>query len=433
MTTIAELRTSLPRDHRKAWVRLLLGVEEDGVAPIRSGQIIVGPKPDGWEPRRWTYPGWTFVAAEMTARGVSALLTAGEAQALKIGERTGSFTLSDNAQWIRHASRQEYGGIELAWPSRTVTLSTVDGQISAPGSFVVGSEGPSFPTFAGAYGAFFYDQWSQTGASQPTFGQVALRIVDGRARIRRVVARAASLDVWVDGRSARGCRLELNSSQDRLEAVVERSGKVSLLLRIGLGDDPWLWLKDRSDWIDYRAVRRWGGRQSPDVEFETPEDPVAEITALATQGETAHLEYKRDLPEDNHDSKRKVLKTVVAFANGDGGTMLFGVDGDDDTGTVVGLAGKPADLLRRLNDLVRDRVSPAPTFHIAGQKIDGRFVIRLDVSPGGGTLHTLVLDGNKPEYYVRRNGSTYYARPEELAQVVSKAYQQPLGGIRDLL
>jgi len=33
--------------------------------------------------------------------------------------------------------------------------------------------------------------------------------------------------------------------------------------------------------------------------------------------------------------------------------MLFGVDGDDDTGTVVGLTGKPALLLRRLNNLVR--------------------------------------------------------------------------------
>jgi hypothetical protein len=57
------------------------------------------------------------------------------------------------------------------------------------------------------------------------------------------------------------------------------------------------------------------------VEFETPEDPVAEITALAAQGETAHLEYKRELPDKTNDSLRKVLKTVVAFANGEGGTM----------------------------------------------------------------------------------------------------------------
>jgi hypothetical protein len=70
---------------------------------------------------------------------------------------------------------------------------------------------------------------------------------------------------------------------------------------------------------------------------------------------------------------------------------------------------------------------------MASREVDGRYVVRLDVSPGGGTLHALVLEPNKPEYYVRRNGSTYYSRPEESAQVVAKAVQQPFGGIRDLL
>jgi len=433
ITTMAELRASLARDRRKAWARVLVGIDGDGVATLRSGLIIVGPKPESWESKRWLYPGWTFVAAETTARRIAALLAAGVVEELRIGELTSSFTLSESAQFFRHPSRQIYSGIELPWPSRSVTLSPDVGQISSPGGYMVGSEGPSFPSFAGAFEAFFYDHWVQSGANQPTFGQVALRIVDGRARIRRVVVRAASLDVWVDGRSVRGCRLELNSSQDRLETVVERSGKISLPLRSGLGEDPWLWLKGETDWIDYRPINRWGGQQGSDVEFEAPEDPVAEITALATQGETAHLEYKRDMPEDTVGSKRKILKTVAAFANGDGGTLLFGVDGDDDAGEIVGLAGTPAVLQRRLNDLVRDRVSPAPTFHIAGRRIDDRFVIRLDVSPSGGTLHALVLEGSKPEYYVRRNGSTYFARPEELAQIVGKAYQQPMGGIRGLL
>lgn len=59
---------------------MLLGAEEGGVAPLRSGQIIVGPKPEGWEPRRWRYREWTFVATEMTARGVAAVLTADESR-----------------------------------------------------------------------------------------------------------------------------------------------------------------------------------------------------------------------------------------------------------------------------------------------------------------------------------------------------------------
>jgi len=433
VTTVDELRRELRHDRRRAWVRLLLSPEVDRVFPVRFCQVVIGPRPSGWEHRRWEYPEWKFVTAQMTARGFAGLLTAGEVQELKLGELTCSFTLATSAQWYRHPSRQGYGGIEVPWPSCSLALSIDDSLNNASGGYMVGTAGPSFPTFARAYAAFFYDQWTQTGINQGTLGQIDLRIVDGRARIRRVVVRAASLDVWVDGRKAKGCRLELNSSTERRQVDVSGSGKVTIPLRSGAGQDPWLWLKDGTGWVDFRAITPWGGRQSPDVEFETTADPVAETTALATQGENTFLEYKQGLPDDNVTSKRKVLKTVVAFATGDGGTMLFGVDGDDDTGTVVGLTGKPALLLRRLNNLVRDLVTPAPTFAVTGQLVYGKYVIRLDVSSGGGILYALVLDTNRPEYYVRRNGSTYYARPEELAQVVGRRAEQSPGGIRDLL
>lgn len=427
--TVEELREELRHDRRAAWVRLLLGAERNGVALVRYGQVVIGGRPAGWGDRRWIYPGWTFATTKITARTFAGLLTAGPAQEIKVGDVTCSFALGESAGWHHHASHQEYAGIEVPWPSRSVTLSLDGARENVPGGYLVGSAGPSFPTFAGAYAAFFYDRWVQSGVNQATLGQVDLRIVDGRARIRRAVVHAASIDVWVDGPKAKGCRLELNSSAEQLEVEVTYRGKVTVLLRAGLGQDPWLWLKDDTGWVDFRALRGWGGRQSPDVEFETPADPVAELTALATQGESTFLEYKQELPDDTAASKRKVLKTVVAFANGDGGTILFGVDGDDDAGAVVGLAGKPAVLLRRLNSLVRDRVTPAPAFALSGLLLEGKYVIRLEVSSGGGTLHALVLDANHPEYYVRRNGSTYYARPEELAEVATRRVQDRPHGL----
>lgn len=431
-TTVGELREELKHSGGHAWVRLLLGPQSESGSPLRFGKILVGPRPAGWAHRRWTYGDWTFTTAEMTARRVAALLVAGEPQSSQVDGLAFSYSLQENVQWFRLASHQEYSSTELPWPSRLAMLSLLDNQQNAPGGYIVGA-GPSFPTFAGAYNAFFYDQWIQSGANQGVFGQISLSIVDGRARIRRVVARAASLDVWVEGRGLKSCRLELNSATDRLEVETTRSGKLTLPLPSGLGRDAWLWLKDEGGWLDNRSLRPWGGRQSRNVEFEAPEDPVAEVTALASQGESTYLEYKRELPEDNPESKRKCLKTVVAFANGDGGTILFGVDGDDNAGTVVGLAGKPAELLRRLNGLIRDRVTPTPTFSIRGHVVDSKYVIKLDVSSGGGILYALILDANRPEYHVRRNGSTYFARPEELAQVVAKATAQPNQGLLDLL
>ena len=48
-------------------------------------------------------------------------------------------------------------------------------------------------------------------------------------------------------------------------------------------------------------------------------------------GESELLEFKRDVPEQSV----KYIKTVVAFANGKGGTIVFGVD--DKTHKIVGI------------------------------------------------------------------------------------------------
>ena len=49
------------------------------------------------------------------------------------------------------------------------------------------------------------------------------------------------------------------------------------------------------------------------------------------QGESEVLEFKREFP----DKERKVLKTIVAFANGNGGNVVIGVD--DETLKIVGV------------------------------------------------------------------------------------------------
>jgi hypothetical protein len=104
----------------------------------------------------------------MTARAFAGLLTAGEVQELKLGELTCSFTLATSTQWYQHPSRQDYGAIEVPWPSCSLTLSIGDSQNNASGGYMVGTAGPSFPTFARAYAAFFSDQWTQTGMNQGT-------------------------------------------------------------------------------------------------------------------------------------------------------------------------------------------------------------------------------------------------------------------------
>lgn len=112
-------------------------------------------------------------------------------------------------------------------------------------------------------------------------------------------------------------------------------------------------------------------------------------------GRGLHLEYKEKLPE-TREAKRKVLKTAVAFANGAGGTLMFGVQ--DEREGVTGIDGNEAVERRRLNDLVRDLVSPSPRVQIESARLDGHLVLVMHVQPGGGTIHALFLDANKPEF-----------------------------------
>jgi predicted HTH transcriptional regulator len=138
---------------------------------------------------------------------------------------------------------------------------------------------------------------------------------------------------------------------------------------------------------------------------------------LATQGEGLHLEYKEKLP-DTREEKRHVFKTVVAFANGDGGALLFGIRDD---GEACGLVGKPQDVRSRLNDLIRDLVSPSPEVRVEVYRYNGHNILALHVGANSGIIYALTLNSNKPEFYVRRDGTTFYAQPDEIASIIKKA------------
>ena len=360
------------------------------------------------------------MSAELPASSLRTYLDTGTDE-LKLEDDVATFELGPSTfQWQRHPSRQKYASIELPWPSTSYTLYFVQRVQSGPNDYLSSMDAPSFPSFGPAYSAFFYDERVMTGAGQPPLGQLSFWIVEEDARIARLVVRPASVDLWVDGERASGTRLELNSATDQGSIDIDAPGEYSFPLPRGLGADARIWLKASDGYRDFRSLSGWGGSRSNGVEVEAPDDPIADLSALASQGESTWLEYKGVLPEAKV-SKRKVFKTVVAFANGEGGTLLFGVDGDDEVGEIVGLEGDGATLLRQVNDFVRDLITPSAPCTVSLHEVEGKKVIRLDVAPNRGIIYALIAEGNKPEYYVRRNGSTYYARPDELTALIKPA------------
>ncbi len=424
---ISAVQSVLGHDKRSAWVKLLLGPAEDGIKPVWSALAIVGPLPELRDPLRWEYKQCTFVAIEMKASDLASHVNGG-VHGLELGTDRARFNFNASSiQWMRHASREQYGEVELSWPSVTYDLHFEGRPQSLPGGYLCSMDAPSFPSFAAAFRAFFYEKHVPTGQGyQPTLGQYLIFIAEEGWGITRVVVRAASLDVWIGGNNIAETRLELNSARDRETLVVHGPGRYTFSPPKGLAQDAWVWLKGERGYLDYRYLSGWGGRHSSGVEFAGPQDPATELSALATQGESTCLEYKRELPSDSKESKRKIFKTIVAFANGEGGTLLFGVDGDDDTGKIVGLSGDASTFQRKINDLIRDLVTPGPPHTVTTHKIDEKCVVRVVVEANQGAIYALTLDQNHPEYYVRRNGSTYFARPEELATLVKSGVSPTL-------
>lgn len=105
-------------------------------------------------------------------------------------------------------------------------------------------------------------------------------------------------------------------------------------------------------------------------------------------GENAVLEFKEARPKDS----LKFTKTVVAFANGKGGRILFGVE--DKTGRLVGIPrDKVAAEMDAIADTVVNTCTPAVAIDIKPATLDGKVLIALDVK-----------SGDKTPYYVKSLG-----------------------------
>ena len=108
-------------------------------------------------------------------------------------------------------------------------------------------------------------------------------------------------------------------------------------------------------------------------------------------------EFKREYVED-------IKKTVVAFANTDGGELLIGVD---DAGAAVGLADAQVVLLRASN-AIRDAIRPDVTLftECAVTEVDGKQIVSVAVQRGTARPYYLAGKGIRPEGVFIRQGAS---------------------------
>ena len=103
---------------------------------------------------------------------------------------------------------------------------------------------------------------------------------------------------------------------------------------------------------------------------------MAEETLFS--GESKNIEYKVAVP----DKSEKYMKNVVAFANGRGGKIVFGIE--DKTLEVVGM--DEDSIYKTMDDItnaISDSCEPVIRPDVAMQTIKDKTVIVIEIFPGG--------------------------------------------------
>ena len=129
-------------------------------------------------------------------------------------------------------------------------------------------------------------------------------------------------------------------------------------------------------------------------------------------GESKNIEYKSALPEQSE----KYVKSIIAFANTQGGKLLIGVD--DKTHKVVGVDAESLfQTMDRIANAISDSCYPQIVPDICPQTVDGKTVIVITVVPGVNRPYYLKSKGKDKGTYIRVSGTSRPACLEKIKEL----------------
>ena len=133
--------------------------------------------------------------------------------------------------------------------------------------------------------------------------------------------------------------------------------------------------------------------------------------------EASHVDYKERLEEKK---PRSWLKSVSAFANTEGGHLIFGVK--NEPREVVGLEN-PQAVVSRLTELIKVRIDPTPRYRVREVEIEGKTCVDLEVQDGPAYPYYYAFDGSHTAY-VRHGDQSEEATSRELNELILQGMNQ---------
>ena len=133
------------------------------------------------------------------------------------------------------------------------------------------------------------------------------------------------------------------------------------------------------------------------------------------KGENKNIEYKQDVPDDHV----KFIKTAVAFANGVGGQLVFGIA--DGSLEVKGINRdeifeKQDAITNAIYDSCEPKIMPDASVH----EIDGKSVIVVDIPTGMQTPYYIKSMGMQEGCFIRVSGTTQHTDKASFQELILK-------------
>ncbi len=160
------------------------------------------------------------------------------------------------------------------------------------------------------------------------------------------------------------------------------------------------------------------------------ENHAEKVFGLIKNGEHEKLEFKSTLRRNLHTNEidprieHSVLKTISAYMNSNGGTILVGIS---DKGEILGLETEGFEnndkLGLHLTNLIKHKIGPEylPYIKYDLVQIDGKTVLKIDCSPSGKYVF-IKGENSEEEFYVRNGPSSAKLSGRELIDYIDNKF-----------
>ena len=125
---------------------------------------------------------------------------------------------------------------------------------------------------------------------------------------------------------------------------------------------------------------------------------MATTTVSKLIGETTDYDKKQELEIRK---PKSWCKSISAFANGRGGSLIFGIADDD---SIIGIE-EPHKAAEKLSEIVKQKLDPIPQFGISYEMVDGKTLMIVTVESGDMTPYYYIGDGQQIAFHRMGNES----------------------------